>query len=200
MPRFPDREAENGLHGRVVSGDATASVDVFQEYVDALAATVARDLGCAEDDAHDAAIDAVYAYLDDPVRYQAERGRLATFLSNIAKKRAIDSLRSQSSGAEREKKFAQAIELSTPAPNAQMEDEVEARRIWEMIEATVTEERDRDALQLILAGERSTATLAGALGLSVLPDLDRRREVKRNRDRLLKILERLGVKLRDGDT
>lgn len=188
------------MHRRVVSGDATASVDVFQEYVAPLATTVAGDLGCDDDDAHDAAIDAVYAYLDAPDRYRTERGRLTAFLIDIAKKRAIDRLRSRSARSEREGKFAQAVELSSPAPNEQMEAGVEAGRIWEMIERTVSGKRDRRALQLILAGERSTIALSEALGLSDLPDLDRQREVKRNRDRLLKMLERLGGKLRDGDT
>lgn len=199
VPRFPDRDAERDLHDRVLSGDATVTSDVFSEYVTALAQRVTADLGCDEEDAHDAAIDAVYSYLDAPDRYQTRQGRLATFLSNIAKKRAIDRLRSRPAGTKREERFAQAVELSAPAPNEQVEEGAEARRIWEMIEMSVSGEHDRNALQLILAGERSTIALAEALGLPDLPDLDRQREVKRHRDRLLKVLERLGRKLRDGD-
>jgi RNA polymerase sigma-70 factor (ECF subfamily) len=160
---------------------------------------VARELRCDEDQAHDSAIDAVFAYLGAPRNYQNERGRLTTFLSNIAKKRAIDRLRSRSAASKREEAFAQSVELSRSAPNERIDVEVEARRIWKMVESTVSEKRDRDALRLILAGEGSTVALAEALGVSGLSDVDRQREVKRNRDRLLKVLERLGGQLRDGD-
>jgi RNA polymerase sigma-70 factor (ECF subfamily) len=182
-----------------VSGDAAASVDVFQEYVEPLAATLTRDLGCDQDDAHDSAIDAIFEYLGTPSSFQVGRGRLATFLSNIAKKRAIDRLRSRSAGSDRAERFAEAVELASPAPNEQMMAEVEARRIWAIVESSVSDRRDRNALQLILAGEGSTMALASVLGLATLSEVDRQREVKRHRDRLLKVLERLGERLRDGD-
>jgi len=54
------------------------------------------------------------------------------------------------------------------------------------------DEKDVAALRLILSGERSTERLAEVLGLSELPQEQMRREVKRHRDRLMKILERFG--------
>jgi len=78
-----------------------------------------------------------------------------------------------------------------------MERVVEARELWQKVERALQDERDRAALALILDGERSTEALAEALGLQGLPQLERQREVKRHRDRLVKVLERLGARLRD---
>jgi RNA polymerase sigma-70 factor (ECF subfamily) len=69
--------------------------------------------------------------------------------------------------------------------------------LWQKIEQVVENERDRLALALILDGERSTDVLADALGIRVDTQLERQRAVKRHRDRLLKVLERLGERLSD---
>ena len=78
-----------------------------------------------------------------------------------------------------------------------MERSAEAQKLWQKIEQVVQDERDRLALALILDGERSTDALAETLGIKAETPLERQRAVKRHRDRLVKILERLGEKLRD---
>lgn len=159
--------------------------------------TVRRDFRCSAEDAHDAVIDAIYDYLGSPEVYQYDRGRLSSFLIRIAKRRYIDTWRSRAAEAGREKKFADVVELRSPAPKETMEHAAEARQLWDKVEHIVTDTRDREALLLLLDGERSTGALAEVLGLSGLPELQQQREVKRHRDRLLKILSRLGDKLND---
>ena len=100
---------------------------------------------------------------------------------------------------DREKAYAADVELRAANPKERMDEAVEVREAWRKVEDQVPSERDRRALRLILAGERSTGKLAEALELSDLPLTERRHAVKRHRDRLLKTLQRLGVKLRQHD-
>jgi RNA polymerase sigma-70 factor (ECF subfamily) len=192
---FPPSADEVALHERVLAGDPVAPVDVFQGLMDPLAAVLRHDLPCTEDEAYDSGVDAVLAYLEEPARYDRNKGRLGTYLMDIAKKRAVDRLRSRQAAERRDDSFAATVELRRANPKELMEDEVEARELWQRVEEAVPGERDRRVLKLILAGERSTAALGEALGINGLSPFEQRREVKQHRDRLLKVLERLGMRL-----
>jgi RNA polymerase sigma-70 factor (ECF subfamily) len=194
---FPTRENEAALHDRVLANDPLAPADVFEAFVDPLAAAVLRDLRSDPDVARDATIDAIFEYLGSPHTYQEAKGRLGTFLAQIAKRKAIDLLRARSAEVRREHEFSSVVELRALAPNEEMEQAAEAHELWRKIEQAVQNERDRTVLMLILDGERSTDALAEALELHGLSQPERRREVKRHRDRLIKVLERFGAKLRD---
>lgn len=196
---FPGVEDELALHDRVVSSDPVVSSDVFAVFMDPLVAVVVNDLHADDDSAWDSAIDAVFEYLNEPSAYDPTRGRLSTFLAQIAKRRAIDRFRSRAAEVRREQEVAASVELGATAPNEEMERKVEARLAWDLLKQAVPDDHDRAALALVLGGERSTDILAKALGIEGLSDMERRREVKRHRDRLMKVLERLGAKLRDQD-
>src|SRR5437899_7055622 len=193
---FPPPATEQALHERVIAGDPVASADAYECFMDPLVAALRYDLGCTEDEAHDSAVDALLAYLENALEYKSDRGRLSSYLTDIAKKRAIDRLRSRTATVDREKAYAADVELRAANPKERMDEAVEVREAWRKVEDQVPSERDRRALRLILAGERSTGKLAEALELSDLPLTERRHAVKRHRDRLLKTLQRLGVKLR----
>ena len=186
---------ELALHQRVLTGDPVVPVDVFQMLMEPLQKVLRRDLRCTEDEAYDSGVDAILSYLEEPRRYDPNRGRLSTYLMDIAKKRAIDRLRSRTASAQRDENYAVAVELHRSNPKEIMEAELEAHELWKRVEAAVPSDRDRQLLKLILAGERSTAALAEALGVTGLSTLEQRREVKQHRDRLMKILERLGMRL-----
>ena len=192
---FPTRQDETALHERVVASDPVAPVDIFSVFIDPLVKVIQHDLRCDLDTARDSAIDAVFEYLRSPSVFQQQKGRLSTFLAKIAKHRATDRIRSRSAEARREQNFCAVVELLTPAPKEEMERAVEARKLWEKVEQAVQDDQDRAALALILDGERSTEALAEALGLNVTSKLERQREVKRHRDRLVKTLWRLGARL-----
>ncbi len=192
---FPAPADELALHERVLAGDAIAPVDVFQALMDPLAEAVRHDLPCTEDEAYDSGVDAVLAYLEQPGRYDRDRGRLSTYVMDIAKKRAIDRLRARTAAERRDDTYAAVVELRGSNPKDVMEAEVEAQELWQRVEEAVPYERDRRVLRLILSGERSTAALAEALDLTGLSPLEQRREVKQHRDRLMKVLKRLGARL-----
>jgi len=197
--KFPLPPDELTLHNRVLSRDPIAPMDVFQKLMEPLRATICHDLSCTEDEAYDSAVDAILAYIEEPERFDKNRARLSTYITDIAKKRAIDRLRSRTAAQRRAEDYTEAVELRTTNPKEVMENEVEARELWQWVEKMVPKERDRRVLKLILAGERSTAVLAEALDINGLSPIEQRREVKQHRDRLMKILERLGVRLRHDD-
>lgn len=194
---FPNAAIERILHQRVLAGDPVAPADLFAQLVEPLISAVRHDLKCDPENARDSAIDALFEYLGSPEAYNPDRGRLCTFLTQVAKRNAIDRIRARSAEFRREQEFSTVVEVRESAPNEKMERSAEAQRLWERIEQAVQNERDRLALALILEGERSTEALADALGIQAVTQLERQRAVKRHRDRLLKVLERLGENLRD---
>lgn len=194
---FPNSESEIALHQRILAGDPVAPTDLFAQFVDPMMSALQHDLRCDAENARDSSIDALFDYLRSPATYSPDRGRLGTFLTQIAKHKAIDRIRARSAEARREQEFSSLVEVRESAPNEKMERSVEAQKLWQKIEQVVEDVRDRLALALILDGERSTDALADTLGVKADTPLERQRAVKRHRDRLMKILERVGEKLRD---
>ncbi|CAN96317.1 ECF-family RNA polymerase sigma factor [Sorangium cellulosum So ce56] len=189
---FPVPSDEIALHERVLARDPVAPVDVFQDLMDPLSSAIRHDLPCCtEDEAYDSSVDAVLAYLGQPEKYDRTRGRLSTYLLDIAKKKSIDRLRARSAAERRDETYAALVEVRGTDPKQTMEAKVEARQLWEMVEGVLPQERDRQAIALILSGESSTDVLAEALGLTGMPAAELRRRVKQHRDRLMKVLERL---------
>jgi RNA polymerase sigma-70 factor (ECF subfamily) len=192
---FPSRVAELELHERMLAGDPTAPVDAFTSFADAITRRLVERLGVrADPDAYDSAVDAIYQYLDKPDAYDTTRGRLSTYLLTIAMRRAVDRMRSERARARRDEVFGSLVELLGPAPKEVMETAVMASELWPEVVKALPDPRDQRALNAILAGERSTEELAEALEMTALPEAERRVRVKQHRDRILKVLERLGAR------
>ncbi|WP_342374554.1 sigma-70 family RNA polymerase sigma factor [Myxococcus stipitatus] len=192
--RYPNKAEEEALHARVLKGpaDPTARLDVHRAFNDTLIYVLRQEVKCLLDEAIDSAVDAVLAYLAAPQRFDASLSRLSTYLTRIAKRKALDRLRSRKSQDRRNQEYAGVVELVARAPNEDLEATVEARLLAERMEALGFSPREQAFLRLVLQGEGSTERLAEALGLGPMPEEERRREVKRHRDRLMKRLERLG--------
>jgi RNA polymerase sigma-70 factor (ECF subfamily) len=195
--QFPNLQAETALHERVMAADPIAPADLFAQFTEPLMSAIRHDLRCDAEIARDSAIDALFDYLRSPSAYKRDKGRLCTFLTQAAKHKAIDRVRARAAEARRDQEFTSIVELQQLAPNEEMERSAEAQELWRKIEQVVQDDQDRTAVALILDGERSTDALAEALGIRGLTPLERRRTVKRHRDRLMKTLERLGARLRN---
>ncbi len=189
---FPSRVDELKLHERVLQGDPVVPVDVFRTFMPPILKVLESEMSCNREDAHDSAIDAVLSYLRTPERYDPQRARLSTYLTQAAKKRAMDRRRSSDARTRREQDFAGVFEVQARPPKEVLEKSVEASLAAQRLDSLGLDEREREVLRLVLQGERSTRKLATVLGLDLLPEDEQRREVKRHRDRLMKMLERLG--------
>ncbi|MCP3169581.1 RNA polymerase sigma factor [Myxococcus qinghaiensis] len=191
--RFPSQAEEQALHERVLKkNEALASQDVFRVFMDPITRVLCRSRRRPEDDeAYDAVCDVLMEYLENPERYQAHRSRLSSYLTRNAEMQARDTHRAREARQRREREFGEVIELRATAPNRSLEINVEVGHLMGRLEQAI-QERDRAAFGLILQGERSTDALAKAMNLPTLPEKELRREVKRNRDRLMKTLGRIG--------
>lgn len=189
---FPALADELELHARALQKDPVAPADLFQAFMEPLLRILMEEDRYNADDAHDSAIDALLAYLKAPERYDRRRARLSTYLIHAARRRAMDRRRSNEARSRRDREFADTLDLQSRNPRDVLDAKVEAGRAAELLQTVRLEERELQFLQLVLQGEGSTEKLAEALGKGSLPDLERRREVKRHRDRLMKLLERLG--------
>jgi RNA polymerase sigma-70 factor (ECF subfamily) len=74
----------------------------------------------------------------------------------------------------------------------QREENAQVHRQEEDLMSLLQDPKDRQILALRLRGERSTEAFAEILGISHLPTDAQRREVKRAKDRIDKVLRRKG--------
>ncbi|QRN97338.1 sigma-70 family RNA polymerase sigma factor [Archangium violaceum] len=199
--RNPPPEDERALHERVLQHDPVAPTDVFKTYME-LIEKVLRKMGVDEDAAHDSAVEVIWSYLDTPGRYDpGKKVSLFTYLKRAAIHRVVDKRRSADARARRTHEFVRSVEQGARTPNEVMEASVRSREAVDQLEkGNYLTERDRAALRLILAGEVSTEEIAKALGLPPKPLAELRREVKRHKDRLMKLLERFGKEDSDDES
>ncbi|WNG20785.1 NACHT domain-containing protein [Cystobacter fuscus] len=189
--RVPLVNEDGELHDRALQGDPLLPTDLVQSFANQIEGFLRSELMCDAETAYDAVIDVIFTYLAKPDRYDPQRGRLVTYLTREAKHRVWDQLRLGALRAQREQNFASVVELGQSSPRDALEDFVEVSRVVDRLEKHLNE-GDRASLRLLVSGENSTEKLAEALGLNISSPEQMRQEVKRHRDRLLKILQRLG--------
>jgi DNA-directed RNA polymerase specialized sigma24 family protein len=187
------------IHERVLSGDPSASSDLFLALQRSLARVVYgrhRTGRLSWEDAGDLATDAIVAYLGAPGRFDFARASLFSYLVLIADRDALNLIRDR---ATKKKNLARFVELAATDGNVtddpgdrRLDAERLLRNHWDKI---VEDETDRRVLELMLNGEQETAAYAAALGVSHLAPADQRNLVKQRRDRIEKRLKRLGESL-----
>lgn len=194
MKKTPSREDERKLHQKVIQrNDPADCPDVFSMFMkESRIRALMRDTTCDEATAHDAMTDVLLEYIGNPRRYDPSRASLTNYLNGAFKHRVTDMLRREAKRARVEEKGAAIVELRSRPPNEVMEVRMEANRAMDRIEKAglLDDPRDKTALLLILTGEGSTEVLARALELPPSSDEEQRKVVKRNRDRLMKMLKR----------
>jgi RNA polymerase sigma-70 factor (ECF subfamily) len=197
--RIPPRREppldELELHQLALQKNRFALLELLTAFTDRIVGFLVADLKCARQTAEDVVVDVICDYVEEPSRYDPHKARLITYLTRAAKYRLWDQRRSEIASARRDQEFGHVVvEFWQRPPKEVMEDSVEANRVVDRLiqRGLLKDEKDVAALRLILSGERSTEKLAEVLGLSALPQEQMRREVKRHRDRLMKILERFG--------
>lgn len=123
--------------------------------VKSVAVRVLRDDVLAEDVLQETFM----GFWDSPERFDPARGSLRTFLSTIAHRKAVDSVRSEVARSRRE--------LTPPEPaHFDLEDEVWARSLSESVRAALDQlpEGEREAIALAYFGGLSYMEVAKRLG------------------------------------
>ncbi|WP_147470135.1 sigma-70 family RNA polymerase sigma factor [Corallococcus sp. AB049A] len=189
---YPSREEEWALHDQVLKRMPVAYSKVFALFMPFLLKTLESEMRCDPEEVRDGALKAIFDYLGRPETYDRDQSLLRSFLTLAARRNVLDSLRSTERRVIREKNFADVIELRARPPNEEMEAAVETALALKRLERRNMPQEDLGVLRLVLQGESSTLELARPLGKEGLPEPERKRVVKQNRDRLLKQLRRLG--------
>ncbi len=194
------------IHQRLLADDPTAPNDLADAYLEPLVAWLAKtDASVPPDVRIEAAEDALLALIRNPRSYSPERQTLEVYLRMSARgdlRNLLDKERRHNKGRVSWK----SVELSQEAgkylgrhddPSLPMRVAEEDESAMNSISNSVCQglsETDSRALDLILRKERRTKIFAELYGLLHLPAKEQFRQVKRNKDRLKKMLERAGRK------
>ena len=186
------------LHRRLLTGDRTAS----EEVVRLLHASLTQEVSAQfrHTDQHiiwDGVIDAMLDYCARPQQFDAERGVSAqAFLRLAARRNVVNMLRENNGG--RSAKRRQDMPGLHPVSNLilqvgnllQKEESTQRQRQQTALTHALQNPNDQQLLALRLQGVRRTEAFAEILGITHLPIETQRREVKRAKDRIDKMLRR----------
>jgi DNA-directed RNA polymerase specialized sigma24 family protein len=198
MPEGDDSAQLLELHRRLLTGDRTAS----EEVVRLLHASLTQEISAqfSHTDQHiiwDGVIDAMLDYCARPQQFDAERGiSLKRFLRLAARRNVVNILRGEQRRKVREEAAghawaASSVELDPAAGNLlQKEESTQRQRQQTALTNALQNPNDQQLLALRLQGVRRTEAFAEILGITHLPIETQRREVKRAKDRIDKLLRR----------
>jgi RNA polymerase sigma-70 factor (ECF subfamily) len=144
----------------------------------------------------DGVTDALLAYCTTPERFDGKRGiPLDRFLHMAAWRNVANSLRGEKRRKAREEQascvFGEPLVALDPAAGNLLQEEVaQQQRQQTRLMSMLPNQQDQQILALRLQGERRTEAFAEILQISHLPIAEQRREVKRAKDRIDKLLRR----------
>jgi hypothetical protein len=199
MPPHLDSSQLLGLHRRLCDGDRTASEELAELILEPLVDAISRRFPHHDEQTiWDGVVDAVLDYCARPHQFdEARRVPLDRFLHMASRHNVMNLRRGEARRRAREEiaygDVSAAVELDPTAGNILQQEETRAlQRQQEGMMQRLSDPRDRQILALRQQGERRTEAFAEVLGLSDLPIEAQRREVKRAKDRIDKILRRHG--------
>ncbi len=187
------------LHKRLLQGDRTASEEIATILLTPLSSQLGKKLPIADPQiVSDGVTDAILDYCENPRQFDAKRGvPLEGFLHMAARRNVWNSVRGEIRRKAREGRYGQAsldsiVELASSAGNTSQETKniTQVRRPSKEAGAILKDEKDQRIYELRMQGERRTQAFAKVLGIDQLPISTQRREVKRAKDRIDKILDR----------
>ncbi len=186
------------LHRRLLAGDRTAPEEVASLLLVPLVREISHKFPQTDEQIiWDGASDAVLDYCARPHQFDESRGvPLDRFLQGAAWRNVANLLRGETRRKAREEKAGQdyiepAVELDPVVGNLlQREEKVQHQRQWAELMRTLQNPKDQQILALRLQGERRTEVFTKILEITHLPTEAQRREVKRAKDRIDKMLRR----------
>lgn len=198
MPQVCDPAQLIELHKRLLQGDRTASEEMASQLLTPLARQLSRKFPFTDEQiVSDGGTDAILDYCENPQQFDATRGvPLDGFLHMAARRNVSNLLRGEKRRKAREGRYGQAslessVELSESAGNLlQKGRKIRVQRPQVEAITILKDKKDQRIHELRLRGERRTQVFAQVLEIDHLPTEVQRREVKRVKDRIDKVLER----------
>jgi len=183
------------LHHRLVNGDETASAEVFERYLTPLIEELCRYYqSVANRDRtliSDAVTEALFNYVEQPSNYDPSRASLRGYLKMSADGDLRNLLEKEKRREKPKESLDKIVELRGGVRKRnQTGKALEGKEIEAHIEEIVSDEADREVVEMMLDGVRKTERYAEVLGIDHLPIEEQRTKVKRAKDRLKKKLQR----------
>src|SRR5215211_429173 len=191
------------IHHRLLSDDPIAPAQLARVYLEPVVAHLRTRFPDVRDRdlLWDAAADAILNYAEDPSTYDPQKRGLFGYLKMSARGDLLNALDRDSR--------RRNVELYAVGGNRLQEDEEEGYAIerkpqtvarsdetMRRVYAALPDPRDRQFLDLMMDQVRETRAFAEVLGIENKDAAEQRQIVKRNKDRIKKRIQRLGLKLR----
>ena len=153
----------------------------------------------------DAIADAVLAYIENPASFKTEKARLFSYLvlASIANLKTLLgkatrlSLREVSLDVEHSGKSENYI-VDVPDPNGlgeqRLVDIMYGKRVARQLFSEIVDPTERKLIGLVVDGVRETAEYAEVMRIGHLSSAEQKKAVKQAKDRLLKQLQRFGLR------
>jgi hypothetical protein len=173
------------LHALILQGDVTAPARIAEFFLPLLVARLTSKK-IDQEIVDTAAADALLSYFKNPAQYDAGKLPLKKFLLMSARGDLKNMLARREKEVERFG-FTESVELG-PSGSEQCDD-----RIKDQITAILNmldNPTDKQIASLMAEGVRETGAYAAVLGISDSSPREQAKIVKRNKDRLLKLLQR----------
>jgi DNA-directed RNA polymerase specialized sigma24 family protein len=194
--------ADDDLLQRLRDGDAAAPDEFCDRYLAALRSD-RRWLISGVRDEHtidEAAIDALFEFVQRPHRYDPAQLTVMGYLRLAARRNLLNAIARERRHATRRAPL-EPVELHPPARNDEQEvdlpNDLTVPEVLQRLHDLLPDPHDWAAARLIIDGEKPTMTYARIYGIEHLPVAEQRRLVKQHKDRLDKVMKRLGVRLRE---
>lgn len=154
---------EAGLSGRLIAGDETALVEIYEQFssfVFGLARRVTASTSLAEDITQD-----VFVHLwEKPHAFDPARGSMRAWLGVLTHRRSVDRVRRETTARRHEARQATEAPAPTPPDIAEAATSIIlAQRVREAVAALPDEQRQ--AVELAYFGGKTYVQVAEALGI-----------------------------------
>ena len=198
------------IHERLLRNDPTAPSELAETVLDLVISRLHKANPVLDDSdlIQTAAIDALINYIKRPQQYDPTKRGLVGYLVMSAQGDLTNALAAIRKRREREvsldsvelRKIDRNIELEVDDGDeanetlhgvvAESRDSAQLDRLLQELAALFDTQADMDMAKLVLLGERDTAAFAKVLGIEGLDFSEQRKEVKRQKDRIKKRIER----------
>ena len=193
---MPDDAWYTDIHKRLCEGDLTAFAELAEEVMESLVEKLSRKYPNLRDPdlPTEAVADALMDYSKRPEQFDPTQRGLFGFLVMAAE----GDLKNALAKIDRRKKKEiqlEFVEVDERVGNirdrtGELEEKIDSERMQDALDALFDDPKDRAVVKLIMEGERATEVFAQVLELEALPEDQQRTEVKRNKDRIKKRLQR----------
>jgi len=195
MSKVPDEEQiGTALHALMMAGDVTAPARIAEFFVPLLIKRLTSKK--IDQELVDTAVaDALLSYFKSPAQYNPSKLPLGKFLLMSAGGDLKNMLSRRKKEVERFG-FTESVELG--ASMSEPWDEKTTDKMSAILNV-LDNETDKQVVTLMADGVRETAAYATVLGVSNFPPQEQAKIVKRNKDRLVKLLQRSRKKIEKRD-